>query len=119
MGLFAGKFLGIFGGTYLAARFTRARLNPDLGWADMAALAMLAGIGFTVSLLIGDLAFGAASERDEHVKVAVLGGSITASALAAVLLRTRNRTYRRLEAEERADVNRDGVPDVFEDPETT
>ena len=45
------------GGTWLTARLTRAELSPDLGWPDIAAVAFLAGIGFTVSLLIGDLAF--------------------------------------------------------------
>ena len=53
----SGKFVGVLGGTWLTARLTRAELSPDLGWADVAAVALLAGIGFTVSLLIGDLAF--------------------------------------------------------------
>lgn len=56
LGLVLGKTVGIFAGTYLAARFTRARLNPQLAWADVFALAALAGIGFTVALLIGELA---------------------------------------------------------------
>ena len=75
---------------------------------------MLAGIGFTVSLLIGELAFGVGSERDEHVKVGVLVGSVTAALLAAVVLRARNRVYRRMCAEEEVDADRDGVPDVFD-----
>ncbi|MCP3421351.1 hypothetical protein [Nocardioides pinisoli] len=44
----------------------------------------------------------------------VLAGSVTASALAAVVLRSRNRAYRRIEAEETADVDADGIPDVYE-----
>lgn len=75
---------------------------------------MLAGIGFTVSLLIGDLAYGAGSERDEHVKVGVLVGSL----LAALILRLRNRTYRRICAEEARDSDADGTPDVYQIPAT-
>ena len=60
---------------------------------------MLAGIGFTVSLLIGELAFGTDSLTDEHVKVGVLTGSVLAAVLASVLLRARNRAYRSLDEE--------------------
>ena len=107
-GLVAGKFLGILGATYLVARFTRARLDADLAWADVAALALLAGIGFTVSLLIGDLAFGAGSDRDDHVKIAVLTGSLLAATLAAAVLTVRNRRYRRISEAHTADA---GEPD--------
>ena len=96
LGLVLGKTLGVFGATYLVARFTRASLDDELRWVDVAALAVLAGIGFTVSLLIGELAFGAGSVRDEHVKVGVLAGSLLAALGAAVLLRLRDRTHRRL-----------------------
>jgi len=48
-----------------------------------------------VSLLIGELAFGAGSPRDEHVKIGVLCGSLVAIALATVVLRARDRAYRR------------------------
>lgn len=61
----------------------------------MIGLALLGGIGFTVSLLIGELAFGAGSEQDDHVKVGVLAGSLVAAALATLVLRARNRTHRR------------------------
>jgi len=113
-GLVVGKTVGILGTTYLVARFTRADLDASLGWLDVLCIATLGGIGFTVSLLIGDLAFGAASERDEHVKVAVLAASVLASALSAGLLRSRNRTFRRIEELEELDADADGVPDVFE-----
>ncbi|MFF3251850.1 Na+/H+ antiporter NhaA [Actinacidiphila glaucinigra] len=62
-----GKIVGIFAGTYLAARFTRARLNPELARDDVFGLATLGGIGFTVALLIGELAFPATTQG-EHVK---------------------------------------------------
>jgi NhaA family Na+:H+ antiporter len=113
-GLVVGKTVGIFGSTYLMARFTRATLNDDLRWVDVLGLSMLAGIGFTVSLLIGDLAYGAGSLRDEHVKVGVLCGSLLAAVLAAVLLRARNRVYRRMCEAEELDSDADGTPDVYE-----
>lgn len=114
-GLVVGKTLGVAGFTWLLATFTRADLDDELSWLDVIGLAMLAGIGFTVSLLIGELAFGAGSERDEHVKIGVLVGSLLAASLASVLLRARNRVYRRIEAEETRDDDHDGVPDVFQD----
>jgi NhaA family Na+:H+ antiporter len=67
-----------------------------------------------VSLLIGELAFGAGSERDDHVKVAVLAGSLAAALIAAVILRLRNRTYRRLRDAQTADRDRDDIPDVYQ-----
>ncbi len=114
-GLLIGKPIGITGATWLVARFTRARIDAGLAWIDVIGLSVLAGIGFTVSLLIGELAFGVGSERDDHVKVAVLAGSLAAAVLAAVILRLRNRIYRRLHEEETADRNRDDIPDVYQD----
>ena len=113
VGLVAGKVVGIFGTTYLLTRFTSVELDEGLQWIDVFGLSLLAGIGFTVSLLIGELAFGATSLHDDHVKVGVLGGSVLAAALAAVILRARNRAYQRLLAVEEIDVDRDGTPDVF------
>ncbi|RAM36613.1 Na+/H+ antiporter NhaA [Arthrobacter globiformis] len=112
--LIAGKALGVFGATFLVTKTTRAQLDDGLKWVDVAGLSLLAGVGFTVSLLIAELSFGSGSARDDHAKVAILAGSLTAAALAAVVLRARNRHYRRLEAEETRDDDGDGVPDVFE-----
>ncbi len=114
LGLVVGKVLGIFGTTALVARFTRASLDAALRWADVLGVSLLAGIGFTVSLLIGELAFGADATREEHVKVGVLTGSVIAAILAAGVLRSRNRAYRRIELEESVDSDGDGVPDVYE-----
>ena len=113
-GLVAGKAVGIFGATFLAARFTRADLDENLAWVDVLGVALLAGIGFTVSLLIGELAFGAGTERDAHVKVAVLAGSLLAATLATIVLRVRNRTYRQLYEAETADTDHDGIPDAYQ-----
>ncbi|MEO6411240.1 MAG: Na+/H+ antiporter NhaA [Pedococcus sp.] len=121
LGLVLGKLVGVFGGTWVFARFTRAELDDDLAWWDVVGLSLLAGIGFTVSLLVGELAFGAGSPRDEHVKLAVLLGSLAAAVLATVVLRTRNRVYRRLAELESRDADGNGIPDCFEvsdvDPE--
>ncbi|RYV52709.1 Na+/H+ antiporter NhaA [Pengzhenrongella frigida] len=114
VGLVVGKPVGILAATWLVARFTRADLDEGLAWVDVFGLAVLAGIGFTVSLLIGELAFGIGSERDAHVKVAVLAGSLTAALLATVVLRARNRVYRRIVEAETVDRDHDGVPDLFQ-----
>ncbi|MFF1300147.1 MULTISPECIES: Na+/H+ antiporter NhaA [unclassified Streptomyces] len=115
LGLVVGKALGIFGGTWLTARFTRASLSDDLEWADVFAVAVLAGIGFTVSLLIGELAFDGNATLTDEVKAAVLMGSLIAATLATVLLKIRNVKYRRMvEAEERDD-DLDGIPDIYEE----
>ena len=114
-GLVVGKTVGIAGCTWLLATFTRADLDDELTWVDVIGLAMLAGIGFTVSLLIGELAFGTGSEQDEHVKVGVLVGSLLATTLATGVLRMRNRAYRRIRRIEERDADADGVPDVYQD----
>jgi NhaA family Na+:H+ antiporter len=100
VGLVAGKAVGITAATWLVSRFTRAELDAELGWADVVGLSLLGGIGFTVSLLIGELAFGAGSARDDHAKVGVLLGTVTAALLATGVLRLRNRRYRRIAAAE-------------------
>jgi Na+:H+ antiporter, NhaA family len=100
IGLIAGKTIGVFGAAYLTARFTRARLSPDLTWADIFAVAVVSGTGFTVSLLISDLAFGESSDRATIAKTAVVLASLLASLLAFALLALRNKHYRQLRAEE-------------------
>lgn len=115
LGLVVGKAVGIFGGTWLAARFTRAELNEDLAWPDVFAVASLAGIGFTVSLLIGELAFAGDPVLTDEVKAAVLIGSLIAAFLACVLLKLRDRKYRALTDAEDRDEDHDGIPDVYEE----
>ena len=115
-GLVVGKTIGITGATWLVQRFTRARLAEGLSWWDVLGLALLGGIGFTVSLLIGELAFGTGSALDAEVKIGVLGGSLVAALLATVVLRVRNAHYRTLAAQESVDADADGVPDVYQDP---
>ncbi len=93
VGLVAGKTFGILGAAWLVARLTRAELAADLGWGDVAAVGVLAGMGFTVSLLIAELAF--TGEQAETAKAGVLVGSALAAVLAAALLLVRSRTHQR------------------------
>jgi len=88
-GLVVGKPVGVLAGAWAATRITRTKLNPVLSWRDMAGVAVLAGVGFTVALLVADLSF--AGERAETAKAAVLLGSVSAALLASVLLRRRSR----------------------------
>lgn len=113
-GLVLGKLVGIFGSTFLIARFTRAELDDDIAWSDLFGLSLLAGVGFTVSLLIGELAFGAGSIADEHVKIGVLIGSLIAALLATIVLRSRNKVYARIHDDETRDDDLDGIPDVYQ-----
>ncbi|MGQ7750293.1 Na+/H+ antiporter NhaA [Streptomyces sp. WC2508] len=114
LGLVVGKTVGIFGGTWLATRFTKAELNKELAWADVFAVASLAGIGFTVSLLIGELAFVGNEETINEIKAAVLIGSLTAAVFSGVLLKLRVRRHRELHEAEELDEDQDGVPDIYE-----
>ncbi|GGJ42612.1 Na+/H+ antiporter NhaA [Streptomyces brasiliensis] len=115
LGLVVGKAVGIFGGTWLTVRFTRASLSEDLAWADVFAVAILAGIGFTVSLLIDELAFAGDAVLTDEVKAAVLAGSLIAAVCATVLLKLRNAKYRRMCEDEERDEDRDGIPDIYEE----
>jgi NhaA family Na+:H+ antiporter len=114
VGLVAGKAIGITAATWAVSRFTRAQLDENLGWTDVVGLALLGGIGFTVSLLITELAYGVESASYDHAKVGILAGSLAAALLATVVLRLRNRRYRQIREEETIDRDADGIPDVYE-----
>ena len=113
-GLILGKPLGVVATAWLMARFTRARLNPAIGWQDVIAVGMLAGIGFTVALLITELAYSDNIGLLDSAKTAVFTASVISALIASVLLLARNRHYRREAAIEEADVDGDGVPDVYQ-----
>lgn len=93
LGLVIGKPLGIVLATFLVARFTKAALDPGLSWWDIISVGALAGIGFTVSLLIAELAFD--DGETDVVTMAILIGSVTAAMLGGLLLAWRARGYRR------------------------
>jgi NhaA family Na+:H+ antiporter len=112
LGLLVGKVVGITGGTVLAVRYTRASLARGLTWADVVAVGTLAGIGFTVSLLIASLAFGDDADLVGLSKTSVLVASLAAALLASVLLLRRNAAYKRLRAQHGGT-----IPDeVLDDP---
>lgn len=112
--LVAGKPVGIMGTTWVLTKLTRARLDDSFRWIDVFGVSLLAGIGFTVSLLVAELSFGQGTILDDHAKVGILAASLLASVLAAVVLSTRNRQYRVAEEEEKVDSDHDGIPDVYE-----
>ncbi|MHA7263770.1 Na+/H+ antiporter NhaA [Arthrobacter sp. TMN-37] len=115
LALVAGKPVGILGTTWLLTKATRASLDKSLKWIDVFGVSLLAGIGFTVSLLVAELSFGHGSIHDDHAKVGILAASLLAALLATVVLGMRNRRYRALKAEETIDTDRDGIPDVYEE----
>jgi NhaA family Na+:H+ antiporter len=90
-GLLIGKVVGILGAAWLAIRVTPACRPRGLGWRDMAAVSMLGGVGFTVSLLIAELSLTGAVL--DATKAAVLIASATASLLAAAMLVRRGRVH--------------------------
>ncbi len=113
LGLVAGKAIGISGATWLVTRLRHAHLDPDLSWLDVFGLAVLGGIGFTVSLLVSELSFGQGTPNDDIGKVAILTASVLAAILAAIILGSRNRHYRAIEEAEALDEDADGTPDKF------
>ncbi|MET0897124.1 MAG: Na+/H+ antiporter NhaA [Mycobacterium sp.] len=113
-GLLIGKPLGILATTFVLARFTRATLDDDLAWRDVFGVSLLAGIGFTVSLLIGELAFGYGTPEGADTKIGVLAGSVIAGLLASAVLLSRNAVYRRIHLLETRDADNDGTPDVYQ-----
>lgn len=104
-GLVVGKLLGVLGVTALLTRCTALRLPDGIGIRDLLPVALLTGIGFTVSLLITELSFDDPG-RTDAAKLAVLVGSGLAALLAAPLLRWDAKRARA------ADENADGVPDA-------
>nr|WP_225438286.1 Na+/H+ antiporter NhaA [Candidatus Frankia nodulisporulans] len=94
VGLVVGKVVGIAGTTLLVARFTGATLGVGIGWVDVVAVGLLGGIGFTVALLMSELAFGAGSAHADDAKIAVLAASVLSALLASLLLRLRLRARR-------------------------
>ncbi len=87
LGLFAGKQIGIFGTIWLTDRLGVARIPAGLTWLQVYAMAALCGIGFTMSLFIGSLAWPY-SDHDAAVRVGVLLGSIPSALFGYLLLRT-------------------------------
>jgi Na+/H+ antiporter NhaA len=94
LGYVVGKPVGIAGSTWLATRLSHGRLRPPVGWASVAGAGTIAGIGFTVSLLIASLAFHGTDLAE--AKVGVLSAALLAAALTWLLVLGTRRLPRRL-----------------------
>lgn len=92
-GLVIGKPIGVVGTAWLVAKFTKASLSKGLSWWDVATVGLLAGVGFTVSLLINELAFKSDQSTSSTGTLAVLVSSTLAALLATVALQFRNRAH--------------------------
>jgi Na+:H+ antiporter, NhaA family len=90
VGLVVGKFVGVAGFTWLAARLRVARLPEGATWSGILGVSALAGIGFTVSIFITDLAF-AGTTLEDQAKIAILAASVLAAAIGSALLVTLSR----------------------------
>ncbi len=86
LGLFFGKQVGVFGATWLAVKTGVGRMPAGTNWAQIYGVAILAGIGFTMSLFIGTLAFQG-PEQAAQVRIGVLGGSTVAALIGYFFLR--------------------------------
>lgn len=95
--LVLGKTLGVFLGTWIAAKLTGARLGGGVRWREVFSISTLAGVGFTVALLIAELSFTDPA-MIERAKTAILAGSVLAAVLAVILLRSNTSSRRRLES---------------------
>lgn len=104
VGLVVGKLVGVLGMTALVTRLTPLRLPVSIGLRDLLPIGLLAGIGFTVSLLIAELSFPHGRLAD-GAKIGVLGGTLLAAVLAAALLRWDAHKARA------SDMNEDGIDD--------
>jgi Na+/H+ antiporter NhaA len=85
VGYVVGKPAGTVGAAWLVTRVSRGRIRPPIGWAAVAGAGAIAGIGFTVSLLIASLAFQGAELQE--AKVGVLSAAVCASALTWIVFR--------------------------------
>jgi protein-disulfide isomerase len=85
LGYVIGKPVGIAGATFVLTRLTRGRLRPPVGWAAVLGGGTIAGVGFTVSLLVATLAFHGVQLQE--AKLGVLGAAFTASAITWLLFR--------------------------------
>ena len=88
LGLFVGKQVGILGAIVLADRTGVAQRPEGASWRQLWGMSLLCGIGFTMSLFIGQLAFPASPLLVEEAKLGVLAGSLMSALLGYAVLRT-------------------------------
>ena len=87
LGLFVGKQVGVFGFVWAAVRLGWANRPAQASWMQVYGVALLCGVGFTMSLFIGLLAFADRPELEAETKVGVLMGSLASMAAGALVLR--------------------------------
>ena len=85
-GLLIGKLIGVLGSAFLAVKLGIAQLPSGANWTQMTGIAALCGIGFTMSLFIGLLAFARDPILQDEVKIGILLGSLIAGTLGAIIL---------------------------------
>lgn len=112
LALVLGKLIGVMGTTALVTKLTPLRLPDAIGVRDLLPIGFLAGIGFTVSLLIAELSYPAGSALSDGSRIAVLIATLIAATLAAIALRWSAKQPRSV------DMNEDGMPDVRTAPIT-
>jgi NhaA family Na+:H+ antiporter len=117
LGLFVGKQLGIFGAVWLTVRLGFATRLRGATWLQIWGVAMLCGIGFTMSLFIGALAFPGDPDRVESAKLGILAGSFLSAIGGYVVLRLAPPHRRHQEEEARLDreIAADGDADGIEE----
>lgn len=87
LGLLAGKLIGVFGSAAIAIRLRLADMPLGASWPQLLGVALLCGIGFTMSLFIGLLAFADNPLLQEEVKIGIIGGSVLAGIAGWCVLR--------------------------------
>ena len=87
LGLFIGKQIGVFGAAWLAVRMGWAQRPEGASMAQVYGVALICGIGFTMSLFIGLLAFESSAQAQGAVKIGVLAGSLLSAVGGALVLR--------------------------------
>lgn len=109
-GLFIGKQIGIFGAVWLAVKAGLATKLRGATWLQIYGVSILCGIGFTMSLFIGALAFPASPQLIEEAKIGVILGSVLSALVGFAILRFAplHPHHEQVEAEERAEIDAEG-----------
>ena len=85
-GLFFGKQFGVFIFSYLSIKFKFAEMPNNSNWMKLQGVGVLTGIGFTMSLFVGNLAFVESSEHMSGVKIGVLLGSLASTLFGYMII---------------------------------